>query len=1021
MGYLYKKSIRFLKNENIDLEMPYSDGFLANLSAIASSRPVVHHSHTSGKIVGFVHEFCNLKVRENYYTIPVIAHNQFRFDFFLILKGIRPTVWETTDIKIEGKNASNINFAAIANQVRFIDTTKYFQQSLAGLAESMNDEERRGIRDTFARVLQYKLLFCTFEEKQWILEYLAKGKGTIPYQKFTQFESLLLRPPSGQDFFSKDDFYSTLREKGIEDEDYEEVKKFFKLLNLQTLGELNKYYNIQDTLILCEIFEQRSDLLQRLFKFNPRKCNSASAFSGYVHRNKSKCNIVLPLDAEIVRVFEKTLIGGYSCINTRLAFDTKLFLKDVESERVLFHTGQGNEVRRFSSKIIKMDENNQYGFAMTKPLPYGCIKKKKVLPTLEELEQILNNVTLDDKLGHLFVVDIVFDKVNEKTLLFNELYPPIFEKNKKIEPYERSCAQIMCIQQVNDKGKMLSLKQTTKTHATLKKKIFVPLYAEDLYFLTTRAGWTVTQIYKHYTFKQDTFKKNFVVMNQDARKAAKTKVEKDFYKLLNNSNFGYDCRNNIGNCNIELLYDGVEEIKFIKKYTDIFSDYKMKEFFTEHALRQQIDQEIDEKTKEYEPDDEFYDEHEANMEALREEELEAIDGFLKWRKKRRKNENYTYNVRKIDTIENEIEASEDLRKNKMLLEFNEADSSSAVKQIAVKSQTSVRCTTRFLAGKMLMFAKLSLKSFVYDLAELLTFPGETVQAIYDQHQIERVYVFHILTDTDSTSMQFIVVSKVESTFTEPELRSILFEIFSKTDISRRFDKSDDFWKQFNVHDSSNKKVLGLYEVESIDDPCLVTLAVNPKEYFEYFQSQKVNKKHKGIKKGAPGMNYENYSERVKPLYDFESFVKPKKEMKKVVRFSVKKGEMTTHQIEKNKFSQINDKRFYFPNAIVSLPFGHGALKELDKYKKKKGQKIEAYFLKKRQKLLELERQALIKCSRLKILDHILLQSFKVVHKNDPTTYLYNPNNQNVVDFILEQGWLTKDSTPTPTMDSSKET
>ena len=24
-----------------------------------------------------------------------------------------------------------------------------------------------------------------------------------------------------------------------------------------------------------------------------------------------------------------------------------------------------------------MDENNQYGFAMTKPMPYGCIKLKK--------------------------------------------------------------------------------------------------------------------------------------------------------------------------------------------------------------------------------------------------------------------------------------------------------------------------------------------------------------------------------------------------------------------------------------------------------------------------------------------------------------------------------------------------------------------------------------------------------------------------------------------------------------------
>ena len=170
------------------------------------------------------------------------------------------------------------------------------------------------------------------------------------------------------------------------------------------------------------------------------------------------------------------------------------------------------------------------------------------------------------------------------------------------------------------------------------------------------------------------------------------------------------------------------------------------------------------------------------------------------------------------------------------------------------------------------------------------------------------------------------------------MRNIIFEVISQSSIASRFDKSDDFWKQFNVHDASNQKVLGLYEVESIDDPCLVTLAVNPKEYFEYFQSQRTNKKHKAIKKGAPGMNYENYAERIKPLYDFESFEKPKKEKKKVVRFTVKKGDMTTTQVEKKKFSQINDKRFYFPNVIVSLPFGYDALKELEKYKKRRGKK-----------------------------------------------------------------------------------
>ena len=122
------------------------------------------------------------------------------------------------------------------------------------------------------------------------------------------------------------------------------------------------------------------------------------------------------------------------------------------------------------------------------------------------------------------------------------------------------------------------------------------------------------------------------------------------------------------------------------------------------------------------------------------------------------------------------------------------------------------------------------------------FPDEIVQAIYDKYQIVRVYVYHVLTDTDSTTTQFVVISSLESTFTEPQVRNIIFEVFFQTSIVHRFDKPDEFWKQFNVHNANNQKVSGLYEVESINDPCLVTLAVNPKEYFEYFQSQQTNKK-----------------------------------------------------------------------------------------------------------------------------------------------------------------------------------
>ena len=162
-------------------------------------------------------------------------------------------------------------------------------------------------------------MFCNDEEENWILDYLASGKGIILYQMVTNLDSLKIVPKNG-DFFEKQDFYSTLKEKRISDHEYEDVK--------------------------------------------------------------------VEVDVKVGEC----------------------------------------EVERFSSKIIKMDENNQYGFAMTKPLPYGCIKLKKTIPTLDELKDLLAKVSLDDKIGHLFIADIVFDDINEKTILFNELYPPIFEK-----------------------------------------------------------------------------------------------------------------------------------------------------------------------------------------------------------------------------------------------------------------------------------------------------------------------------------------------------------------------------------------------------------------------------------------------------------------------------------------------------------------------------------------------------------------------------------------------------------------
>ena len=51
-------------------------------------------------------------------------------------------------------------------------------------------------------------------------------------------------------------------------------------------------------------------------------------------------------------------------------------------------------------------------------------------------------------------------------------------------------------------------------------------------------------------------------------------------------------------------------------------------------------------------------------------------------------------------------------------------------------------------------------------------------------------------------------------------------------------------------------------------------------------------------------------------------------------------EIVRKTVVKSKFYQVNDKRFYFLDGVVLLPFGHPCLSEIDKFKQEKGQKIE---------------------------------------------------------------------------------
>ena len=113
---------------------------------------------------------------------------------------------------------------------------------------------------------------------------------------------------------------------------------------------------------------------------------------------------------------------------------------------------------------------------MTKSLPTGCIKNNEDI-SWNTFNLLLQSVSLDDQIGHLYILDIEFDIKNatKKEFSYNEIYPPIIEKQKTIDPCEKSVFQILEQFVKGEKGPK-SYRTSAKAHANLFKKHFLLMY-----------------------------------------------------------------------------------------------------------------------------------------------------------------------------------------------------------------------------------------------------------------------------------------------------------------------------------------------------------------------------------------------------------------------------------------------------------------------------------------------------------------------------------------------------------------
>ena len=139
--------------------------------------------------------------------------------------------------------------------------------------------------------------------------------------------------------------------------------------------------------------------------------------------------------------------------------------------------------------------------------------------------------------------------------------------------------------------------------------------------------------------------------------------------------------------------------------------------------------------------DKFYNVKLSTLKAEKNECLEAAENFDKKTKMQKKRTLHHYLDRQKEVYKGS--------KIKILIDFDKKFVSS-VKSFAIKKEAKISLTTRFLNGKMLMFCKTSIQSFIYNLIDVFMFPDADIKNIFEKYKIIKCFLYQNLPDTDKT-------------------------------------------------------------------------------------------------------------------------------------------------------------------------------------------------------------------------------------------------------------------------------
>jgi hypothetical protein len=268
---------------------------------------------------------------------------------------------------------------------------------------------------------------------------------------------------------------------------------------------------------LADVFENFRNICLNYYGLDAAHFCTSAGLTWQAALKMTGVRLELLTDIDMHLFIEQGLRGGSSTITHRHAKANNKNVPDYDPSQP-------------SSNVTYLDANILYGCTMPQALPVDGIRWVED----QEIES-LNVLEISDNNEKGYMLEVNLDYPPELHDLHNE-YPLAPEKVKvpedMLSPYSKKLLEDLDLKGTSTEKLIPNL--------NAEKKYVVHYLNLKLYF---SLGMKLTNIHKVVTIRETPWRKQYIDFNTEKRKMAKNYFEKDFFKLMNNEEFGNTMEN----------------------------------------------------------------------------------------------------------------------------------------------------------------------------------------------------------------------------------------------------------------------------------------------------------------------------------------------------------------------------------------------------------------------------------------------------------------------------------------------